>query len=70
MHARAEIAVGQRLHHRSIVDSAFDAWVTGTTAVAGRPAVITEIEGSAFLTGEHTFVLDARDPLGTGFLLR
>jgi proline racemase len=32
--------------------------------------VITEVEGSAYRTGEAMFSLDARDPLGTGFLLR
>jgi proline racemase len=58
------------LRHRSVVDSAFLGRVVGTTAVAGRPAVITEVEGSAFLTGRHEFVLDPRDPLGMGFLLR
>ena len=70
MHARGEIAVGQRLRHRSIVDSAFDAWVTATDEIAGSPAVITEVEGSAFRTGEHRFELDPRDGIGTGFLLR
>jgi proline racemase len=38
--------------------------------VAGRPAVVTEISGSAHLTGFHQFVLEPNDPLGTGFLLR
>ena len=61
---------GGALRHRSIVDSAFLGRVVGPAAVAGRPAVITEVEGSAFLTGRHEFVLDPRDPLGTGFLLR
>ena len=70
LHARGEIDLGQRLHHRSIVDSAFDGWVTGTTRLAHHDAVITEVEGSAYRTGEHAFVLDERDPLGTGFLLR
>jgi proline racemase len=70
MHARGEIAVGDPFHHRSIVDSAFDAGISGTGDVAGRPAVHTWVEGSAFRTGEHVFVLDERDPLGTGFLLR
>jgi proline racemase len=32
--------------------------------------VLTEVEGSAFRTGEHRFVLDERDPLGTGFVIR
>jgi proline racemase len=70
LHARGELAVGEALDHRSIVDSAFDAWIVGETTVAGRPAVITEVEGQAFRTGEHRFELDPRDPLGTGFLLR
>ena len=70
MAARGEIAVGATFTHRSIVDSVFDAAVTGATEVAGRPAVHTWVEGSAFLTGEHTFTLDERDPLERGFLLR
>ena len=70
LHARGEIGVGERLQHRSIVDSTFDGWVVTTTDVAGIPAVITEVEGSAYRTGEHVFTLDPRDRLGTGFLLR
>jgi proline racemase len=70
MAARGEIGVDQIFTHRSIVDSVFDAAVFGTTEVAGRPAVQTWVDGSAFRTGEHTFTLDERDPLETGFLLR
>jgi proline racemase len=44
--------------------------VTGSTQVAGREAVVTEVEGSAFRTGTSTFTLDPDDPLGEGFLLR
>ncbi len=58
------------LRHRSVVDSAFLGRVVGTAEVAGRPAVVTEVEGSAHRTGRHEFELDPRDPLGTGFLLR
>jgi proline racemase len=38
--------------------------------VGGHASVITEVEGSAYRTGESMFSLDPRDPLGTGFLLR
>jgi proline racemase len=69
-HAHGEQAVGEAFTHRSIVDSVFDAGISGTTEVAGRPAVHTWVRGSAFRTGEHTFTMDPRDPLGTGFLLR
>jgi proline racemase len=61
---------GQTLIHRSIVDTVFHARVTGDARVADIPAVTTEVEGSAHLSGFHHFVLDPTDPLGTGFLLR
>ena len=71
LHARGELAIGVPFRHRSIVDSVFDAWVVGEgPSVGDRPSIVTEVEGSAFLTGHHTFHLDPRDPLGTGFLLR
>ena len=61
---------GAELRHRSIVGSEFSARVVGDAEVEGRPAVVTEVEGSAYPTGRHEFVLDPGDPLGTGFLLR
>jgi proline racemase len=71
LHERGEIGVGETLRHRSIVDSVFDARVIAAGPPIGpHDSVITEVEGSAFRTGQHTFMLDARDPLGTGFLLR
>ena len=43
----------------------------GTSAPSGcTAAVVTEVEGSAFRTGEHLFTLDGEDPLREGFLLR
>ena len=61
---------GDELRHLSIVGSAFHARVVGDAEVAGIPAVMTEVEGSAYRTGEHVFTLDPDDPLDTGFLLR
>ena len=37
--------------------------VVGDAEVAGIPAVVTEVEGSAYRTGEHVFMLDPDDPL-------
>jgi proline racemase len=63
-------------------DGALDSWETwrnesivGTTFHARAigeisDGLLTEVEGTAFRTGEHRFVLDPRDPLGTGFVLR
>ena len=36
---------------------------------ASRPAIVPEIEGSAWITGEHTFLIDGDDPLKAGFRL-
>jgi proline racemase len=68
--AAAELRRGESLRHLSIVGSEFTGRVVGDAEVAGRPAVITEVEGSAHRTGEHRFVLEDDDELGTGFLLR
>ena len=65
-----ELAAGQTLVHESVVGTRFDARVTEHVVAGGREAVITEIEGRAFRTGEHRFSLDPRDDLGTGFILR
>jgi proline racemase len=63
-------------------DGALDSWETwrnesivGTTfharAIGETPdGLLTEVEGTAFRTAEHSFVLDPRDSLGTGFVLR
>jgi proline racemase len=63
-------------------DGALDSWETwrnesivGTSfqarAIGEAPeGLLTEVEGTSFRTGEHRFVLDPRDPLGTGFVLR
>jgi proline racemase len=50
----------------SIVGTTFHARAIGEVA----EGLLTEVEGSAFRTGEHRFLLDPRDPLGTGFVLR
>jgi len=65
-----ELLRGEELVHEGIVGGEFRARVVGDADVAGRPAVVTEVEGSAYRTGAHEFSLDPADPLGEGFLLR
>ncbi len=57
---------GDVLRHDSIVDTTFLARIVGATP----EGVLTEVEGTAYRTGEHRFVLEERDTLGTGFVLR
>jgi len=70
LHDEGRLGVGDELLHRSIIGSEFRARIVAETEFAGAPAVVTEVEGSAHLTGRHEFVLEAQDELGTGFLLR
>ena len=66
LHDQGRLGVGEPFLHRSIVGSEFRASVVGKSP----EGVVTEVEGSAHRTGEHRFVLDPRDPVGTGFVLR
>ena len=68
--AQGRLPRGDVLRHLSIVGSEFSGRVVDEADVAGRPAVVTEVEGSAYLTGRAEFALDPDDPLGEGFLLR
>ncbi len=61
---------GAELRHLSIVGSSFTGRVVDEVDLGGRPAVVTEVAGTAYRTGESTFHLDPDDPLGEGFLLR
>jgi proline racemase len=60
------LTTGQTWRNDSIIGTTFLARAIGTTDAG----VLTEVEGMAYRTGEHRFVLDDRDPLGTGFVLR
>jgi len=68
--AARQLPRGAELRHLSIIGSEFIARVVGDAEVAGRPAVIAEVEGSAYRTGSSKFTLDPDDPLAEGFLLR
>jgi proline racemase len=41
--------------------------VTRRTQVGDLPAIVPEIEGSAWITGDHTFHINEDDPLREGF---
>jgi proline racemase len=57
---------GASWHNESIIGTSFRARLVGRVP----SGVLTEVEGMAFRTGEHRFVLDPRDDLGPGFVLR
>ncbi len=55
--------------HESIIDTTFRGRVLEHTTVGDIAAIVPEIEGSASITGEHTFIVSDDDPLRDGFRL-
>ena len=55
--------------HESIIGTRFRGRVTGETTVGELPAILPEIEGEAYITGENVFLIDESDPLRHGFRL-
>jgi len=55
--------------HESIIGTLFTGRVAGRTRVGDYDAILPELEGSAWITGEHTFLVDDEDPLSGGFRL-
>jgi trans-L-3-hydroxyproline dehydratase len=53
--------------HESLIGTRFSGRVAARTLVGDLPAIVPEIEGSAWITGEHTFIVDDGDPLKGGF---
>ncbi|UFJ39557.1 proline racemase family protein [Brevibacillus humidisoli] len=67
--AKGEIGIGEEFVHESIVGSLFRSKVLRQTEVSGLQAVVTQITGSAWLMGMHTFFYHPDDELREGFLL-
>jgi proline racemase len=53
--------------HESLIGTRFNGRVASRAEVGEHQAIVPEIEGSAWITGEHTFLVDDDDPLREGF---
>jgi proline racemase len=53
--------------HESLIGTRFTGRLVSRAAVGEYQAIVPEIEGSAWITGEHTFLIDDTDPLKDGF---
>jgi len=67
MAAKGQLARGDRLVMRSVIDSVFTGRIAAMTEVAGRPAIVPEITGSAWVTGTHQHLVDPSDPWPRGY---
>jgi len=69
LHALGELKTGEEFVNESVIGTRFRARVVGETTVAGRPAIIPEITGRAWITGIGQYLLDPSDPFPAGFRL-
>lgn len=69
LHARGQMKVGDYMFHESIIGSRFKGSIAGETTISGRKAILPRIEGRAWITGFHTYCVDASDPYPQGYLI-
>jgi proline racemase len=55
--------------NESVTGTTFTGRIVGRQPIGDRAAIIPEIEGSAWIIGEHTFLIDGDDPFKAGFRL-
>lgn len=67
--ARGEQDIGDVFEHESFIHSAFKGRVEARTKLkSGLDAVIPSVEGTAYITGWSTHVIDTEEPYAEGFL--
>jgi len=68
--ARRDIDFGASMTIESITGSVFKGSFISEENYGPFTAVIPQVEGTAHITGVHTFVIDPNDPMKDGFILR
>ena len=68
--ARKEIDYGDTMKIESIIGSVFKGSIVSEEDYGPYKAVIPQVEGTAHITGMQTFVIDPKDPMKNGFILR
>jgi trans-L-3-hydroxyproline dehydratase len=69
-HARGRLAIGEAFVIESLIGTRFTGRVVRETSFGDFTAVVPEVEGSAWITGCHEFLIAPDDPLRDGFILR
>ena len=69
LHARGELAASDSFVNESVIGTRFTGRIAGETTVGGRPAILPEITGRAWITAMGQYLLDAEDPFPVGFSL-
>lgn len=66
LHGKGSIEIGEWFVSESVIGTRFRARAVRTTKVGPLDAVVPEVEGSAWITGLQTFVIDPDDPCRFG----
>ena len=69
-YARGEIGLEETHTVESIIGTRFAGRVLEETTFGEHAAIVPEVEGTAHITGSHSFWIDPADPLSEGFLVR
>ena len=69
LHARGHLAEGAAFTGVSILGTEFHCRILGTASVGGKTAILPEVSGRAWLTGQRTEWLDPADPFPAGYRL-
>ena len=60
---------GHRFVNEGLLGTTFTRSLATRTTVGDQPAIVVRIEGEAWITGEHQFVMHEDDPFGSGLTL-
>lgn len=69
LHARGQLEVGESITFQSIINTKFVGLIRGLDKVGNYDAVLPNIRGRAWVTGDRHVRLDPDDPFPTGFLI-
>jgi proline racemase len=69
LHARGQMGVGESMTHASVIGSTFDGRIVREVDLAGTPAIVPAIRGSAWITGVNHVLVDPTDPFPEGYLI-
>lgn len=69
-YARGRMRLGDEIVVESVIGTRFIGRVARATRFGPYDGVVPEVEGSAWITGRHQFLVAPDDPLAEGFILR
>jgi proline racemase len=69
LQAKGMMTVGDTLIHSSIIGSRFIGKILEINETAGHTTIVPQITGRAWITGQHTYLLDPEDPWQSGYMI-